>query len=71
MFADLARIKLPVSLIAAGEGGVVTEEDIGEFRRVCPGAQVVRVPGVGHQMQAEDFDAFSRALGDVLNRFVT
>ncbi|HSV84428.1 MAG TPA: alpha/beta hydrolase [Ramlibacter sp.] len=66
MFADLARASFPVSLICAGEGGVVSEEDIAEMRWLRRDLDVVRIAGVGHQMQAEDFDAFRRALGTVL-----
>jgi N-formylmaleamate deformylase len=68
MFADLARTKVPVSLICAGQGGVVSDDDAQEMRRLRPGLDVVRLAGVGHQMQAEDFGAFSRALLEVLRR---
>lgn len=68
MFVDLAGSRIPVSLICAGEGGVVSEDDVDEMRRLRPDLDVVRVAGVGHQMQAEDFGAFSRAFGEVLRR---
>lgn len=68
MFADLARAQVPTSLICAGEGGVVTEDDVAEMLRLRPDISVVRLAGVGHQMQAEDFGAFRRALADVLRR---
>jgi N-formylmaleamate deformylase len=68
MFADLARATAPVSLIAAGEGGVVSDADLEEMRRICPDMHAVRVPDVGHQMQAEDFDAFIRVLAELLGR---
>lgn len=66
LFADLARITMPVLLIAAGTGDVVSDADIEEMRRVRPGLRATRLAGVGHQMQAEDFAAFSRALGTML-----
>lgn len=68
MFADLARAQVPVSLVCAGEGGVVSDEDVAEMRRLRPELDVVRLAGVGHQMQAEDFSAFRRAMADVLRR---
>ena len=36
------------------------------MRRLRTGLRAVRLAGVGHQMQAEDFAAFSRALGAML-----
>ncbi|WP_167772611.1 alpha/beta fold hydrolase [Ramlibacter henchirensis] len=68
MFGDLARAQVPASLICAGEGGVVSEDDVAEMRRLRRDLDVVRIPGVGHQMQAEDFGAFQRALATVLRR---
>ena len=68
MFSDLARAQVPTSLICAGEGGVVSEEDVSEMRRLRRDLDVVRLAGVGHQMQAEDFGAFRRALATVLRR---
>jgi N-formylmaleamate deformylase len=66
LFADLARTTAPVSLVAAGTGAVVSDADIDEMRRVRPGLRAVRLAGVGHQMQAEDFETFSHALGTIL-----
>ncbi|MGE4239960.1 alpha/beta fold hydrolase [Ramlibacter sp.] len=68
LFADLARTTAPVSLIAAGEGGVISDEDIAEMRTLRTDLHAVRVPGVGHQMQAEDFDTFARVLDECLRR---
>lgn len=67
-FADLAGAHIAASLVCAGEGGVVSEDDIADMRRVRGDLDVVRIPGVGHQMQAEDFAAFRRALAPVLRR---
>ncbi|KAI3601379.1 N-formylmaleamate deformylase, NicD (plasmid) [Cupriavidus necator H850] len=68
MFADLAKTRLPVSLICAGEGGVVSEADVEEMRQLRPDMLTVRLEGAGHQMQAEDFAGFIRVLGEVLIR---
>lgn len=67
-FADLAAAQVPVSLICAGEGGVVSEADAQEMRHLRSNLHVTRIAGVGHQMQAEDFAQFSAVLGDVLHR---
>lgn len=66
MFADLASIKVPVSLICAGEGGVVSEADVEEMRRILPDLYAVRLAGAGHQMQAEDSAGFCGLLDDAL-----
>ena len=67
LFADLAQTVIPVSLIAAGIGEVVSDEDIADMRRARPDLRAVRLLGVGHQMQAEAFAAFSAALADMLS----
>jgi N-formylmaleamate deformylase len=66
LFADLALLRLPLALVCAGQGGVVSDEDVEEIRRVHAKLQTLRVAGVGHQMQAENFGLFSRALAHVL-----
>jgi N-formylmaleamate deformylase len=67
-FADLAQAPVPLSLLCAGEGGVVSDEDVAEMQRLHPDIAVVRLAGVGHQMQAENFGAFKRALAPLLRR---
>ncbi|MDM9558078.1 alpha/beta fold hydrolase [Bordetella petrii] len=66
LFADLAQAKEPVSLLCAGEGGVVSEIDVAEMRQLRSDMSIVRLPGVGHQMQAENFETFKQALGGIL-----
>lgn len=68
IFADLAQCTLPISLICAGEGGVVSEADVEEMRQVRPDLEATRLIGAGHQMQAEDFIGFSNLLDTVLRR---
>lgn len=68
MFADLARTTMPVSLICAGEGGVVSDADLEEMRGLRPDLHAVRLAGAGHQMQAENFDIFSNLLETSLQR---
>jgi N-formylmaleamate deformylase len=68
MFADLAKSTMPVSLICAGQGGVVSDADVDEMRQLRPDLEAVRLKGAGHQMQAEDFAGFSDLLSDILDR---
>jgi N-formylmaleamate deformylase len=68
LFADLALSRVAVSLMCAGQGGVVSDDDIRELSRVRPDIDAIRVPGVGHQMQAENFEVFSQAFARVLRR---
>lgn len=66
LFADLARVEVPAYLVAAGHGAVVSDADIELMRLAHPRLSARRLPGVGHQMQAEDFAAFSRVLDEIL-----
>lgn len=68
MFADLAQSELPISLICAGEGGVVADTDVDDMRSRRPALHAVRLAGVGHQMQAENPEAFCRLLIETLER---
>lgn len=62
MFTDLARTACAVSLICAGEGGVVSDTDIEEMRHLRPDMEAFRLAGAGHQLQAENFPGFSELL---------
>jgi N-formylmaleamate deformylase len=66
LFADLAQTKEPLSMLCAGKGGVVSDADVTEMHQLRSDISVARLPGVGHQMQAENFEAFKQALGDIL-----
>ena len=68
MFADLAGNGSPVSVICAGLGGVVSDADIDEMRRLRPELDAIRLNDAGHQMQAENVDGFMDVLGGVLRR---
>jgi N-formylmaleamate deformylase len=67
IYADLAQIIEPVSLLCAGAGGVVSDDDIAEMKQLRSDLHATRLPGVGHQMQAEDFEAFKQALAVILS----
>lgn len=68
MFADLAAAAAPVTLICAGEGGVVSDADVDEMRRLRPDLHAERLAGAGHQLQAEDPAGFRRLLDEALRR---
>ncbi|MSP98234.1 MAG: alpha/beta hydrolase [Betaproteobacteria bacterium] len=65
--ADLAVLKTPAALIAAGKGGVISDADEAEIRKLNPSIAISRVKDAGHQMQVDDFEgtfaALNRALG--------
>lgn len=67
-FADLASVKVPVSLICAGQGDVVTEADVAEMKKLQPSLHAARLAGAGHQLQVEDFPGFRALLGEALHR---
>ncbi len=68
MYADLARTQEPVSLLCAGEGGVVSDADIADMMALRGDLYVERLAQAGHQMQAENPEAFKQALGAILAR---
>ncbi|WP_144637290.1 alpha/beta fold hydrolase [Bordetella genomosp. 13] len=70
IYADIAGADAALSLLCAGEGGVVSEDDVAQMREARGDLSVRRLAGVGHQMQAENFDLFKQALGDMLARLL-
>jgi N-formylmaleamate deformylase len=66
MFTDISSARVPLSLVCAGRGGVVSEEDVREMLHLQPKLQVARLPNAGHQMQVDDFDGFCDALASAL-----
>ena len=59
---DLAAIRVPALLLAAGKGGVVLDEDIAEVKKLNPAIEIRRMDHVGHMMPWEDLDGFVAAL---------
>ena len=66
--ADLPRIRVPCSLIAATRGDVIRAEDERELRALLPSMAVRRVADAGHQIPIDNFEGFIAALGDVLQQ---
>lgn len=68
VFADIAQVVPPVSLLCAGLGGVVSDNDLTELRALRPDLFITRLAEAGHQMQAENFEAFKPALAEHIAR---
>lgn len=67
IFLDLAKSTVPAALICAGEGNVVSDQDLEEMKTLRPDLLCTRLAQAGHQMQAEDFAGFTRILASVLD----
>ncbi len=59
---DLAAIRVPTLLIAAGKGGVIQDEDLAELNKLAPAIQVQRIAHSGHMLPFDDLEAFLRAV---------
>lgn len=66
--ADLPKIKVPVSLMVAGEGGTVRPEDVEEFKSLVPGLVTETLAGVGHMIPFEDSARFFESLERMLRK---
>lgn len=66
LYADMASLRCPTTLLVAQASGVILEEDIRAFESALPQLRIVRVPGAAHQMQAENTEVFFAALKEIL-----
>jgi N-formylmaleamate deformylase len=64
---DLAAIRVPTLLVAAGKGGVIQDADISELRKTAPAIQVRRIEQSGHMMPFDDLEAFLEAVESFLD----
>jgi pimeloyl-ACP methyl ester carboxylesterase len=66
--ATVRRITCPVLLITADQerGGIVTAENAAALQAVVPQAQVVHIPGAGHNIRREQFTRYM----DVVRAFL-
>ncbi|MDH4168411.1 MAG: alpha/beta hydrolase [Acidimicrobiia bacterium] len=53
MWDNVDELSVPVSLYLGGAWSVVDDEDVAEFRRRCPSAEVITVDGAGHSIQGD------------------
>jgi len=63
---DMPHIQVPVLLMAAGRGDVISDADVAEIETLIPELRVTRVTSAGHMIPWDDEDAFYRAFGDFL-----
>lgn len=68
--ADLPGLALPLLLMTAERGGVVSDEDVAEWQGLAPQTQHVRVPGAGHMIPWDNETGFYAAFGDFLGHAV-
>jgi pimeloyl-ACP methyl ester carboxylesterase len=64
----LASIVIPVLLVTADpeRGAIVTPEGAREAGSLLPTLRTIRLPGAGHNIRREQFDAFSSAVREFL-----
>ncbi|WP_277753157.1 alpha/beta fold hydrolase [Lacisediminimonas profundi] len=68
MHADLQAVQVPVALICAGKGGVVSEDDVREMQGLNPRLRVTRLAAAGHQLQVDDFEGLCASLAHALHK---
>ena len=66
LWADVSAISVPVLLVLGGDSPFTGEEDVAEFRRRLPGAQVEVVPGAGHAVQSDRPLPLARLIEDFI-----
>jgi N-formylmaleamate deformylase len=64
--ADLARLRVPGLLMAAGRGGVILPEDLAEIARLAPGLEQCTAENAGHMIPWDDEEGFFALLGQYL-----
>jgi pimeloyl-ACP methyl ester carboxylesterase len=66
LWADVSAITVPVLLVLGAGSPFTAEEDVSEFRRRLPAAQVEVVPGAGHAIQSDQPLALARLIEDFI-----
>lgn len=64
--ANLPGVTVPLLLMTAERGGVVSDDDVAEWQTLAPQTQHVRVPDAGHMIPWDNEAGFHAALGDFL-----
>ena len=59
--ADLAAIRVPALLLAAGKGGVILEDEIAELGTLAPSMSIRRIAHCGHLIPFDDLEVFIEA----------
>jgi len=68
MWDDVDALTMPVLLVRGGLSGVVSDDDVAEFRRRQPGVEVVVVDGAGHSIQGDRPVELAALLTDFVGR---
>jgi N-formylmaleamate deformylase len=63
--SDFPHVSVPTLLLAAEKGGVISDDDLIEIRRLMPMIQTARLAGAGHMLPFDDLDGFV----DIVERF--
>ena len=62
------KLRMPTLLLAAGRGGVITDEDVSELRGLMPSLEVRRIDGAGHMIPFDDLETFIEVTLEFLGR---
>jgi non-heme chloroperoxidase len=65
---DVARLGVPVLLARGGDGSLVNDQVVADYRRDIPGVEVVQIPSAGHDLFRPDRRAYPRAVLDFIAR---
>jgi N-formylmaleamate deformylase len=63
---DMPCLSMPILLVAAGRGGVITSADMAEVRRLIPQLRISVVENAGHMIPYENESGFFSALSEFL-----
>jgi pimeloyl-ACP methyl ester carboxylesterase len=67
LWPDVSAITVPVLLVLGADSPFTGEDDVAEFRRRLPAAQVEVVPGAGHAVQSDQPLALARLIEDFID----
>jgi len=59
---------MPTLLLAAGEGGVITDDELAEIARLNPAIARERLAGAGHMLPFDDLEGFLEIVERFLRR---
>jgi pimeloyl-ACP methyl ester carboxylesterase len=66
--AELSRLDLPVLIVRGGDSNVLEQEAAERFAAAVPGAELIVVPGCGHNVASQNTLGFLAALKPFLER---
>jgi esterase len=66
LWPDVSAITVPLLLVLGADSPFTSEEDVAEFRRRLPAAQVETVPDAGHAIQSDQPLVLARLINDFI-----